>query len=149
MSCSLDIDFDAGRWYRIESDVVEHGPLGRRWNGTFIDDTGKRTYIASFWTDDTYGKLSSNGICHWLEWWPFNGDGLAPEERQCQPRFVTTYRFPEAQVDGRNVKASNPSPFGGHIDDKCAVLANDSNYNCVVNNDETVTATAGIHNELA
>lgn len=146
VTCWKDIDFEAGRWYTIESTVVQTDPkLGRRWNGTLVDDAGQRTYIASFWTDESYGKLSQS-VAQWLEWYKFNGGNLTPAERECQPKFKAHYGLPTAHVGGKDIPGEKPSPFEGSIDDKCATAANKNNYISEIGADNTLTITAGILN---
>ncbi|WOO77476.1 uncharacterized protein LOC62_01G001055 [Vanrija pseudolonga] len=81
------------------SKVVERGADGsRRWNGTFIDDqAGKRTPIASFWTDASYGGLSGS-VSQWLEYYPFNGMSPLPSEHPCQPKFHIYYGKPNNYI---------------------------------------------------
>lgn len=142
-SCWLDIDLDFGRWYTIESKVVEKTADGsRRWNGTLIDDQGARTYIASFWTDGTYGAMSDSCI-QWLEWYKFNGDGLTPETRPCQPPFTMHYQRPIG--DGNQAPVSKDA--GGKLDDKCAIAAGIPNYTTEFDSDGNLLITAGILNK--
>lgn len=140
-SCWLDINFEAGRWYTIESTVVEKPADGsRRWNGTFIDDQGTRTHIASFWTDSSFGALDGTGISQWLEWYEFNGDTRAPADRPCQPWFKTFFGKPQAQGQ----TAVGQSLNHGAIDDSCAVAHNSNNYLSQWTVDGSLVATAGI-----
>lgn len=148
VSCALDIDFQAGRWYTIESTVVQHdAKLGRRWNGTFIDDaTGERTYIASFWTNESYGKLSPGGA-QWLEWYPFNLEKRPEAERECQPPFTARYGIPTAYVDGKKFIAGKGNLSPDRMDDKCAVEAGRGNWETEFAADNTLTIRAGILNK--
>ncbi|EJT45376.1 hypothetical protein A1Q1_06139 [Trichosporon asahii var. asahii CBS 2479] len=147
VSCSLDgINLNKGEWYEIVSAVVEHGDKGRRWNGTLIDSQGKQTYIASFWTDDSYGPLSGDGA-QWLEWYYFNGiyETTTPEQRDCQPPFTVKYERPTLYVGDQQVKAKDTGKDSKWtIDDKCAVKANDPNYS-VEHHDAYVQINGGIH----
>lgn len=143
VSCWLDIDIDYGRWYTIESTVVEKTTDGsRRWNGTLIDDQGKRTYIASFWTDASYGALSQT-VTQWLEWYPYNGDGLTPQTRPCQPPFTMHYGRPTA---GNNV-APIAATDNGSKDDECAWAAGYPNTKAEFLGDGTLQLSAGFLNQ--
>lgn len=130
-SCSVsNIDLKAGEWYTIVSAVVEKGVKGRRWNGTLIDSQGAETYIASFWTDDSYGALKGSGS-QWLEWYKFNKiwSSTTAAERDCQPPFEVKFELPTLYVGDQKVKAQDTGTlFKRTIDDKCAVQANDPNY---------------------
>lgn len=149
VSCSLNIDLDFGRWYTIESAVVDKKADGtRRWNGTLVDDAGKRTYIASFVTDATYQGL--NGIvANWLEWFPYNVDKKTPEQRECQPWFQVHYSRPQL-TDDKGVVAQSVSwataPSGNRTDDKCAVAAKTPNWKAEFQADKSLIITAGILN---
>lgn len=143
VSCWLDIDLDFGRWYTIESKVVEKTADGsRRWNGTLIDDQGKRTYIASIWTDASYGALSST-VAQWLEWYKYNSDHLTPQTRPCQPPFKMHYTRP---VAGNNV-APITRTDNGSKDDKCAWAAGYPNTKAEFLSDGTLQITAGFLNK--
>ncbi|KAL1412811.1 hypothetical protein Q8F55_000559 [Vanrija albida] len=139
-SCWLDIDFSAGRWYTIDVEVVQRSPDGsRRWNGTFVDDKGTRTYIASFWTDKSYGALGPN-VAQWLEYYPFNGGTQVPAERECQPWFKILFGKPT--VPGQT--AVGVSLNKGAIDDKCAVAHGQNNYISEWTENGSLLVTAGI-----
>lgn len=143
VSCSYDIDLSPGQWYTIESTVVERKPDGsQRWNGTLVaDSTGVRTYIASFWTDASYGNLKGDGM-QWLEWYRFNGDGLTPATRPCQPYFKVHYGVPTLS-DG-TVTTTMSSLFGGSLDDECAVTKGTNNYRSSKQADGSLLIEAGI-----
>lgn len=142
VSCWLDIDLDYDRWYTIESKVVEKTSDGsRRWNGTLIDEsTGKRTYVASFWTDASYGALSRS-VVQWLEWYPYNGDGLTPQTRPCQPYFKMHYQRPIG--DGNQAPVSKEKPTS--LDDKCANAIGLPNYRSEFDVNGNLLITAGIY----
>lgn len=147
VSCSLTgINLNKGEWYEIVSAVVEHGEKGRRWNGTLIDSHGKETYIASFWTDDSYGPLDGHGA-QWLEWYPFNSiQSTPPAQRDCQPRFIARYERPTLYVGDQQIHATDNGEIPkGTIDDKCAVKANAPNYN-VGRHPDYIQINAGIYN---
>lgn len=141
VSCWLDIDIEFGRWYTIESKVVEKTADGsRRWNGTLVDDsTGKRTYIASFWTDASYGGLGTTAS-QWMEWWPWNVDGLTEATRPCQKWYKTTFQRPIG--NGVQVPIAKPQP--DTIDDKCATLAGKPNFHSEFDSNGYFVCTAGI-----
>lgn len=144
VSCSLEIDLNKGEWYTIESAVVETGALGRRWNGTLIDGYGRRTYIASFWTDDTYGQLKGTGM-QWLEWYKFNGDDRPAAQRPCQPPFTVKQDLPTLYAAGVKTQATDSGYRSGRtIEDKCAVAANDPNYS-IAYGPTQIQITGGIH----
>lgn len=138
-SCWLDVDLDFGRWYTIESAVVEKTTDGwSRWNGTLVDDNGKRTYIASFWTDKAFGGLSEVAA-QWLEWWHYNMDGKTPATRACQPPFRAVMGPPTA-----GAAVGLPVSFNdGDQEDKCAVAAGESNTAVGVDDDGNIVLSAG------
>lgn len=143
VSCWLDIDLDYGRWYTIESTVVEKTAEGsRRWNGTLIDDEGSKTHIASFWTDASYDALSGRAS-QWLEWYPYNTDRLTPQTRPCQPPFKVRYGRPTA---GSNVAPISPTSDGSK-DDKCAWAAGYPNTKAEFESDGTLLISAGFLNK--
>lgn len=146
-SCWYDIDLNYGRWYTIESKVVQKTADGsRRWNGTLIDDAGKRTYIASIWTDSTYGALSKS-VYQWLEWWPFNTDGLTPATRPCQPYFKMLFQRPKAVgLFGITYQAPKGNYIVATKDDKCAIAANTPNFKTEWDLSGNLVTTAGILN---
>jgi hypothetical protein len=146
VSCHLNIDFEAGKWYRIESKVIEKSADGeRRWQGTFIDEeTDTRTIIADFYTSASYGALS--GQCdQWLEWYRYNNDGLKPAQRNCQPKFNVHYGLPHA-LNPNKSEWDTPiwnGPYHGTLDDSCAVKNNLPNWNMSFNDAGELTINAG------
>jgi hypothetical protein len=144
VSCSMKINFEAGKWYTIESTVVEKRDGSRRWNGTFIDDTGKRTYIASFWTDASYKTIGWQSG-QWLEWYEYNNNGKTPAENECTPYFKMHYGKP--MVNGKPSKKY--AFFKGRKDDKCAIAHNQNNYNNVLTEDGDLLITSGMFSPSA
>lgn len=147
VSCAMDgLNLNKGEWYTITAAVVERGDKGRRWNGTMTDSQGQDTYIASFWTDDSYGALKGSGS-QWLEWYTFNGlwDSTTAAQRDCQPPFTVQYERPTLYVGDQEVHCTDVGKqFQGTIDDKCAVEATAPNYS-VERGSDYVKISGGIH----
>lgn len=142
-SCWLDIDLDFGRWYSIEQTVVETDAEGsRRWNGTLVDDQGKRTHIASYWTPKAFGALAGHGT-QWLEWWWYNDDEKTHRERTCQPKFDVAFTKPKSG-DSETLYTS----IGiGEIEDKCGENAGKPNTFVTVDDEGYMRMTAGFLND--
>ncbi|CAN3500936.1 hypothetical protein DICA1_C16556 [Diutina catenulata] len=123
VSCSMDYPWEMGVEYKFESKVTKKFDDGRRlWNGTLIEPSGKRVYIASWIVGKEKGNLTGVNT-QWLEYWIFNGDGKTAATRNCQKYGKATFGTPQygsvaAHVD---YEASN------YILDKCAVAAKTPN----------------------
>lgn len=148
-SCSMEYDLKPGKWYTIESTVVQtYADGSHRWNGTLIEDTtGKRTYIASFITEKRYGLLHALHPNQWLEWYHFNGDGKQPADRICIPYFKVTFGKILARITGGTATAvPDAYEFGrDSIDDACAVAHNATNHKTEFNAQGQLVVTAGIY----
>ncbi|BEJ15399.1 hypothetical protein CspHIS471_0500040 [Cutaneotrichosporon sp. HIS471] len=129
-SCSLNINFQAGQWYRIESKIIAKTATENRWEGTFIDEgTGVRTVIADFYTPVAFGGLN-DAVAQWLEWYKYNLDGLKPATRNCTAKFGVHFEPPIGYhpTTGEKQVAKPWVPFVPRKDDACAVAANRPNW---------------------
>lgn len=130
ISCLMVYQWKKGVEYTFELKVTKKFDDGRRlWNGTLIEPSGKRIYIASWITGKEKGALTGANS-QWLEWWRYNDDGKKPEERYCQPYGKATFGTPmfgkiPAKITGqiRNVimdkcafAAGTPNTRGGKLD---------------------------------
>jgi hypothetical protein len=139
VSCAIDLYFEAGTSGRIESRVIGITPEGERhWEGTFVNEqTGVSAFTGDFYTDASYGSLY--GSCfQWLEWWPFNSDGLTPDQRACHPSFTVRFGAPTAfnpwtwEPERPVAHQLNPNI----LDDSCALAAGRPNIDVYFNDAE-------------
>lgn len=123
ISCHMIYPWKMGVEYTFELKVTKKFDDGRRlWNGTLIEPSGERVYIASWIVGKEKGNMSGRNA-QWLEWWPYNGDGKETETRECQPYGKAYFKTPRYGQTAARISSQIPN----HIIDKCALAANTPN----------------------